>query len=733
MNPQESINNNLNYLSSKRKSRKANIEISPDGEKFEKYLKEFNYYLNDNKKIEKNLIQILSGFLEFSKKSKYQIKILEANDLINIIKDILMDLKSNIELSSKASEIIVNLSKSENLQAKLVVDTCLNFNCLFQILLININSPILTNLLMIFLQLTKSKEILIYIQENSEESKESDFINLNEQKGSNSEKIEKLMSKLEIRTIIRTLSEQILDRLISINKKILLEILQNLYSFDDNYITKEAIEPYVRCLGDKNNEVVIEALKILLFFTKNKSFHNVLLKDNFLFRLVRAYKQGIDEMDILIVKILYDLFDNRNLYDILFKNNVLLMLSNYLTNFEIEKNEKYEEVIRNVFEIFKLINKNTDEESNKSGHVIIQNPLIEDENLQMLIFKKAYSLASFSKNEESILSCLSLINIMLSKFSSTLLYSNDIVKSIIELIPPFFKNKRIEIIKYSLSIFEIILNKKSEHFQQEYVSSTSNNQNFSIKNLVYSIMNLVNEFFGNYDLLRMSCRILVDLSSIIEIQIFFLQEPQITILKVFVDNLLKTQRLLKIEEKEYEDSEDNIIKNSESYALERKLKNNKDKSNININKNFTPILMLNNNSNTPSPFKLGGKIQKKMSFVRKTSSSNLNINFSSIGIISSNYEEHENNYISEIKKKIIENISLLKDCFTVISNLGKNPDNLEVLRLKGFLDIITDKLGDNDTEILPYIIKCIQGFCQEQSCIDNILRNRIINKILNIY
>ena len=146
-------------------------------------------------------------------------------------------------------------------------------------------------------------------------------------------------------------------------------------------------------------------------------------------------------------------------------------------------NEKYEEVIRNVFEIFKLINKNTDEESNKSGHVIIQNPLIEDENLQMLIFKKAYSLASFSKNEESILSCLSLINIMLSKFSSTLLYSNDIVKSIIELIPPFFKNKRIEIIKYSLSIFEIILNKKSEHFQQEYVSSTSNNQNFSIKNL----------------------------------------------------------------------------------------------------------------------------------------------------------------------------------------------------------------------------------------------------------
>ena len=87
----------------------------------------------------------------------------------------------------------------------------------------------------------------------------------------------------------------------------------------------------------------------------------------------------------------------------------------------------------------------------------------------------------------------------------------------------------------------------------------------------------------------------------------------------------------------------------------------------------------------------------------------------------------------EIKRKIAENISLLKDCFTVISNLGKNVENLEVLRLKGFLDVITDKLWDNDTEILPYLRRCIQGFCQEQSCIDNILRNRIINKILNIY
>ena len=90
-------------------------------------------------------------------------------------------------------------------------------------------------------------------------------------------------------------------------------------------------------LCNKSNDVVINALKILLFFTKDKSFHNDLLNANFIFRLVRTYKQGIDEMDVVIVKILYDLFDNKNLYEVLFENNVLLILSNYLMNFEVEK------------------------------------------------------------------------------------------------------------------------------------------------------------------------------------------------------------------------------------------------------------------------------------------------------------------------------------------------------------------------------------------------------------
>ena len=49
----------------------------------------------------------------------------------------------------------------------------------------------------------------------------------------------------------------------------------------------------------------MNALKIFLFFTKDKIFNNDLLKANFIFRLVRIYKKGIDEIDVVIVKILY--------------------------------------------------------------------------------------------------------------------------------------------------------------------------------------------------------------------------------------------------------------------------------------------------------------------------------------------------------------------------------------------------------------------------------------------
>ena len=117
----------------------------------------------------------------------------------------------------------------------------------------------------------------------------------------------------------RTFAEKILDDLISSNKKVLLKIFQNLYNYDSSFITKEAIQPMVRCLGNISNDVVINTLKILLFFTKGKSLHNDLMNANFIFRLVRTYKKGIDEIDVVIIKILYDLFDNKNSYEILFE------------------------------------------------------------------------------------------------------------------------------------------------------------------------------------------------------------------------------------------------------------------------------------------------------------------------------------------------------------------------------------------------------------------------------
>ena len=300
-------NNNLNSHSPMpRRNKKVALENSPDSEKFDKCIKELNQYLRENNKNENELIKIFSFFRDISKKSKYQIRILETTHLVLMIKEILTNPKSNIDLSTEANKIIMNIAKSDNAQTKLVTETCLTFNCLFEIFLINLNTELSTTLLMTFYYLTKSKEILLYLVESSNDSNDEDsknIINFNEQSEDKHAQVSHLMSKLKLSTITRTFAEQILDDLISTNKKILLEILENLYGFNPNYISKDAIEPLVRCLGDKNNEVVINALKILLFFTKDKAFHNDLLKANFIFRLVRTYKQGIDEMDVVIVKI----------------------------------------------------------------------------------------------------------------------------------------------------------------------------------------------------------------------------------------------------------------------------------------------------------------------------------------------------------------------------------------------------------------------------------------------
>ena len=260
---------------------------------------------------------------------------------------------------------------------------------------------------------------------------------------------------------------------------------------------------------------------------------------------------------------------------------------------------------------------------------------------------------------------------MLSKFSSTLLNTNENIKSIIELVPPFFKNKNMDIIKHSLSIFEIILNKKGSYFQESYVQSS--NQTFSIKSLVHSVINLVNEYSGNYELLSMSCRILVTLSDIPRLQAHFLQEPQITVLKVFNDNLLKKQKQLKKEKINIEERL-NAIKNNENnlYDTNSNRKNgfdqfkrgegmapiceqierdNEEDEKI-INTNTKKVSQKNNNINpidyfSKSKIKLSPREKEPIKAIdlRKLSGTNN----SSVG--TSKNEEKDRYYLTQIEKK----------------------------------------------------------------------------------
>ena len=346
---------------SSKKVNKINLENSPDSEKFDKNVEDLSKYIKENSNQENELLKYFLFFSDISKKTKYQGKILETPIILKKIKDLLLIPTSNSDITMECVKIILNLSKNRNGQAKMLQETVLTFNELFEILLVNLNTNLTFYILSAFSYLTESNDILDIIQGPKKENIQKN--NLLFEEDDQSDQVNQMISKIDLTTITRTFVEKILDDLNSNNKKMLLKVVHNLYTYNKNFIVKDAIEPIIRCLGNKNNDVVISALKILLFFTHDKTFHNDLINANFIFRLVRTYKQGIDEMDVVIVKILNDLFENKNLYEILFENNVLLILSNYLTNFEVEKNEKYEEVIRNVFEIFKLINKNTDEEN----------------------------------------------------------------------------------------------------------------------------------------------------------------------------------------------------------------------------------------------------------------------------------------------------------------------------------------------------------------------------------
>ena len=79
-------------------------------------------------------------FIDISKKSKYQTIIIETPILINKMKEISLHTSSNPETSIEVSKIIMNISKSYNIQNKLKFENSLNFNSLIEILLVNLNA-----------------------------------------------------------------------------------------------------------------------------------------------------------------------------------------------------------------------------------------------------------------------------------------------------------------------------------------------------------------------------------------------------------------------------------------------------------------------------------------------------------------------------------------------------------------------------------------------------------------
>ena len=186
-------------------------------------------------------------FSDISKKTKYQSKIIETPILINKIKEILLSSSINTEVAIEVSKIIMNISKSHNNQYKLIFETSLNFNTLFEILLVNLNSNLTYNLLMTFFYLTESKEILNNLMNINKKKNTNIFRITNSlaQKGAEAmdqnTQVNQFLAKLELSTVTRTLEEKILDVLISSNKKVLLKILGKLYSYNSNFIKKEVI------------------------------------------------------------------------------------------------------------------------------------------------------------------------------------------------------------------------------------------------------------------------------------------------------------------------------------------------------------------------------------------------------------------------------------------------------------------------------------------------------------
>lgn len=471
---------NFNYKEKIQQSPKKNTDnntntvrnTSPDNSQFKQNVRElFNFNPNNiEQNQEKKLHEYLVYFKNITKKSKYQLKVLDSLILTKFVIPYLFSYHSNMENNLEATKIFVNIAKNKNHHFKLTPEQEI-FKDLFNLMLIYMGTPICNDLLKVILYLLENKDFLDKLnifysqQQNSIPKKQSNFLLKDKEKqqtiistNKSQLKDEKTNNKLDIDVnlmdITRVLSEKILDNLSCNDKLILLNIILHLYNYNHSLMSIESIEPVCRCLGTKDDEIIVAALKILYLFScpgvkipisnfssihmlnntmknnngflsgpenshdhhhhsksyydntgnkensKNKNldesntkrFHEELIKTNFIFRIVRVYKKSISEIDSILVMILYQLFKNNSLMDILFSNNVNLILENYLNSFDSDEND---EVISTVFSIYKVIMLRN---SSKISY------------LQKTLFEKALTLSQKNmKKENFVLNCLSMV------------------------------------------------------------------------------------------------------------------------------------------------------------------------------------------------------------------------------------------------------------------------------------------------------------------------------------
>ena len=234
MNTSSSYANNISKDNRGKAQNSTNaVEYSPDSDKFKNYcskLFEFQNTKKDQKETnrdkdlkesnkDKELIQYLRYIKLATKKTKYQLKILD----IHLIQEVIIPImqtksKSNLEIPKECSKIFLNLAKNKNNHYKITPEDII-FKELFNLISLYLNSELVSYILRILLFLTDNKEFLSKLNLNLTFTRKpnDDLQNNNHNIG--------LIVEVNIGIITRILIDKYLDNLSSSNKIYLLKII----------------------------------------------------------------------------------------------------------------------------------------------------------------------------------------------------------------------------------------------------------------------------------------------------------------------------------------------------------------------------------------------------------------------------------------------------------------------------------------------------------------------------